>query len=344
MTPTEKKIDPSFWVFLVYFFGFFLLYKLTATVMGALLFGWYLSLIIEVPANFLSRIKGVSFKLATVISSLVIFSLMAYAFYQVIPILLDEGKKIFPMITQAAEDLQLNMMGENTRIDPKVIEWVENFTSDLVTRFSEFGVNIINWIIQNIPNAMTATLLFIVTASYFTALTPILKGNIWRFFPSSTRAKAIAFMKDYYRDIRHFIGGQVIIAVTVGTLVGVGMFLSGVPYSLFLGFLSGITNFIPFVGVFVASIPSLLLGFTHGSFGGVIKVIIVLVVVNQLESWVLAPRIQGQRMKLNWFAIVVAIFLCGAFFGVVGVLLAIPLLIFFRNFWSQYVQEMFKRL
>ncbi len=69
-----------------------------------------------------------------------------------------------------------------------------------------------------------------------------------------------------------------------------------------------------------------------------------IIVTNQIESWVLAPRIQGRRMKLNWFAIIIAIFFCAQFFGVVGVLLAIPLLIFFRDFWIQYVQKTYSRM
>jgi predicted PurR-regulated permease PerM len=49
-------------------------------------------------------------------------------------------------------------------------------------------------------------------------------------------------------------------------------------------------------------------------------------------------------MRLNWFIIIVAIFYCAHFLGVVGVLLAIPMLIFFRDFWIQYVQKAFERL
>ena len=135
-----------------------------------------------------------------------------------------------------------------------------------------------------------------------------------------------------------------IIAAIVGGIVGVGMFIAGIPYALFLGFLAGITNFIPFLGVIIAGVPALLVGLTHDGPWGLVKVLIVIVVANQLESWVLSPRIQGRRMKLNWFAIIVAIFFCAGFLGVVGVLLAIPILIFFRDFWISYVENAFERL
>ena len=75
-----------------------------------------------------------------------------------------------------------------------------------------------------------------------------------------------------------------------------------------------------------------------------IKILIVFLFANQFESWVLQPRIQGTRMKLNWFAIVLAILLAGSLFGLPGVLIGIPFLAFFRRFWAEYIQKGFERI
>jgi len=341
---SSKKYDPATWLILIYFFLFVVFYKMAPVILGALVFGWYLAMIIEVPAGYLSRIKYVTRKMAIVISAVGMFVLLAYAFIQIIPIILDEGRKIFPMIDTAAGELDFNKLFGNENISPEIVTMLQDITQKVVGKFSEFGVNILNQIVHYVPDAMTAVIIFIITATYFTALMPIIKKNLWRFFPGSTREKSIRFIGSYYKDLRHFIGGQVIIAGIVGTLVGVGAFISGVPYALFLGFLSGITNFIPFLGVIVASIPALLLAFTNVGIPGLIKMIIVLVLVNQLESWVFAPKIQGSRMKINWFAILLMILLCGTLFGVVGVLLAIPFIVFFRKFWTDYMQPFFEKL
>lgn len=347
MTNIENKkhvFDPAMWMFLIYFALFFLLFKASESILGAILFGWYLSLIIEVPANYLTKIKFINYKLAIVISSLLIFFLLAYAIYSIFPILIEEGQRLFPVLSRSSQDLNLDNFFKNNNIDPSVIEWIDSFIGDIGKKFSEFGANILNTIIQYIPNATTSAIIFIITASYFTTLTPIFKKNLWRFFPKSSQDKSINFIREYYRDIRHFIGGQVIIAFFVGLMVGFGTFLSGIPYSLFLGFLSGITNFIPYLGVFIAAIPALLLGFVHGGLAGFIKILIVLILSNQLESWLLNPKIQGTRMQLNWFAILLSILLAGSILGLAGVLLGIPLLLFFKRFWEEYVQETMKKL
>ncbi|MFW5871532.1 MAG: AI-2E family transporter [bacterium] len=336
--------DPAMWMFLIYFLLFFFLFKISESILGAILFGWYLSLIIEVPANYLCKLKFIKYKFAVVISSILMFFLLAYAIYSIFPILIEEGQRLFPLLSRTSQDLVLEEFFKNRNIDPGVIEWINSFISQIGSKFSEFGANVLNTIIQYIPNATTSAIIFIITASYFTALTPIFKKNLWRFFPKSTQSKSIKFIREFYRDIRHFIGGQVIIAVLVGFMVGFGTFFSGIPYSLFLGFLSGITNFIPYLGVFIASIPALLLGFVHGGLAGFIKILIVLVLSNQLESWLLNPKIQGTRMQLNWFAILLSILLAGSILGLAGVLLGIPLLLFFKRFWTEYIQETLKKI
>lgn len=313
-------------------------------ILGAIIFGWYLSLIIEIPTKYLSKIKFLPYKAAVIISSLVMFFLLAYAIYSIFPILIEEGQKLFPAIGKRSQDINFADLIKSEKIDPGVIDWLNDLTGQLGQKFSDFGISIINSLIQQIPNAMTATIIFVITASYFTTLTPIFRNNIWRFFPRSTRDKSIRFVSEFYKDIRHFIGGQAIIAGLVGSMVGFGAFISGIPYAVFLGFLSGITNFVPFLGVIVAAVPALLLGFVHEGVAGFIKMAIVLLASNLLETWLLNPKIQGARMNINWFAILIAILLCGAILGLAGVLLGIPLLLFFRRFWEEYVQSAYKKL
>ncbi len=151
-------------------------------------------------------------------------------------------------------------------------------------------------------------------------------------------------MSGFYGDLRHFIRVQIIIAVLVGASVGGGMPIAGIQYSLFLGFLAGITNFIPYLGLILSAIPALLLGLSNGGTWGLVKVVIVLLVTNQMETWLFAPRIQGKRMQLNWFLIIISILFFARVFGLVCVLIAIPLLVFIRKFWIVYIQDTFRTL
>ncbi len=346
-TPSHKaqvtKKDKAALFILAYFLVYCVFYGLTPNIIGALTFGWYLSLIIEVPARQLYRFKFFSHRLSVAISAFITFALLIFGISRIVPIVLDEGKRLFPVLRESVETFQVPSFLSESRIGIEISKAIQGATGKLVERTAQIGVEVVNALFQRLPDFTTGLVVFIITAGYFTYVVPVFKSNMWRFFPQSGSTKAIRFVAEVYGDIRHFISGQIIIALCVGIIVGSGLAIVGLPYSIFLGFISGITNFIPYLGVIVAAVPALVLGLGHEGLIGILKVLIVLSVANQIESWVLSPRIQGTRMKLNWFVIILSILISGAIFGLVGILIAIPLLVFFKKFWIWYVQDYFAK-
>lgn len=338
-----RRKDYAALFILGYFIIYCLFYGLTPNIIGALTFGWYLSLIIEVPARQLFKVKFISYRLAVALSAFLTFSLLVFGISRIIPIVLEEGKRLFPGLRESVETFTVPDFMAGSRLGIEITEAIQGATGSLIERTAQAGVNIVNMLFLRLPDFTTGLVVFIITAGYFTYVVPVFKENMWRFFPRSGSDKAIKFVAEVYGDIRHFIAGQIMIALVVGIIVGVGLAIAGVPYSIFLGFISGITNFIPYLGVIVAAVPALVLALGHEGLFGMIKVVIVLVAANQIEGWFLSPRIQGTRMQLNWFVIILAILISGAIFGLVGILIAIPLVVFFKKYWIWYVQDYFSK-
>ncbi len=338
----KKAIDPATWTFLLYFGIIILLYILSPVIVSALMLGLYLSMIIMVPARLLAKIKFIHRKAAVIISSVLIFALLAITVVQIFPIVFDEGKKLFNAITAEGFNLTLPVFFENMKYSDTIHQLVDMLGTRIFNAFSSAGISLLNNLIKVIPDALTASIVFIIAASYLTVLIPVIKKNLWRFFPASTRDKSIGFVEDYYTSLKSFINGQMLIAACVGLIVGVGMKIAGIPYSLFLGFLSFVTNFIPYLGIITAAVPSIFLGLSHYGGWGLLRVAIVLLLGNQIEVWLLSPRIQGDRMELNWFVILLGILLFGGIFGIAGVLFAVPIMVFIRNYWIEYVEEFYK--
>jgi AI-2 transport protein TqsA len=107
-----------------------------------------------------------------------------------------------------------------------------------------------------------------------------------------------------------------------------------------LGILSFIGGFFPFVGLLLTAVPMYLLAFTSQGIKGMVWLTVVLVAVNQTESWFYGPKIQSSNLKIHWFVILLSIFILGSLLGFVGVLLALPILIFLRDYWSFYVLKL----
>ena len=340
----EKRIDPALWIFLAYFAVFILLYIVSPVVTGAVTLGLYLSMIIMVPARLLMKLRFVGRKAAIILSSLLIFALLVFTVLQVFPIVINEASLLLKTLSQ--EELSLADLGSSLPDFIRNLPFGSHLTGMLnepgnriISTVSSTGLSFLNSIIARVPDTLTAGVIFVIAASYLSALVPRVRKNLWRFFPSSTSEKSIRFVSDYYGSIKSFISGQLIIAAAVGLIVGVGMTVAGIPYSLFMGFLAFVTNFIPFFGVIITAVPAVFLGLSHYGLGGLLRVAIVLLLANQLEAWVLSPKIQGDRLQLNWFVILVGILLFGGLFGIVGVLFAVPIMVFIKSFWISYVQE-----
>ncbi|WP_234555055.1 AI-2E family transporter [Thermus caliditerrae] len=137
------------------------------------------------------------------------------------------------------------------------------------------------------------------------------------------------------RSVGGYIRGQLLVAFLVGLLVGVGLWLVGVPLAASLGFLAGVFNLIPFVGVIVSGVPALLLAAT----GGWVKVLMALLVLwlaNQIEGNLLGPLIVGRATRLHPVTAIAAILLGATLFGLWGALLGVPAAAFLKVLLEDY--------
>lgn len=122
-----------------------------------------------------------------------------------------------------------------------------------------------------------------------------------------------------------WLRGQFILMLIIGVFDGIGLAIIGVPYPLLLGVWAGLTESIPFVGPFIGALPAVLLAFgTLGIAKGLI-VVGLYFAVQQIESQFLVPRIMGKALGLSPVIIIFALLIGAKLFGLMGVLVAIPI-------------------
>jgi len=167
------------------------------------------------------------------------------------------------------------------------------------------------------------------------------------FFKPETRRDVVYLVKEFVNIIVAFFRGQLIIAFMQGLLYAVGFSAIGLRYGFVLGLLLGLLNIIPYLGSLIGLGIGLPLGYFQqgGGLGLMAGVLIVFTVVQLIESYVLTPRIMGERTGLHPVAIIVAIFFWGsALDGIMGMILAIPLTAFLVVFWrlakDKYISEL----
>lgn len=132
-----------------------------------------------------------------------------------------------------------------------------------------------------------------------------------------------------------YLTGVIIDAMIVGTTFGLLCVIFRIPYAPMIGVVLGLTNMIPFFGPYIGGIPCTLIVLVSNPWKAAILVIMMLV-VQQIDGNLIAPKIIGQKIGLEAIWVIFAILLGGSFFGIIGMLLAVPFFsvfyLFFRNF------------
>jgi predicted PurR-regulated permease PerM len=161
-------------------------------------------------------------------------------------------------------------------------------------------------------------------------------GQHLPFLSPSVRADVVFLASEFVSIIESFFRGQLMIGLIMGVLLAIGFTAIGLKFGLFLGLALGVLNIIPYLGTILGLVISLPLAFFQpgGGWQLVGLVLLVKVIVQGIESWVLTPKIMGHHTGLHPVAIIVAVFFWGtAFGGVLGMLLAVPLTAFFVTAW-----------
>jgi predicted PurR-regulated permease PerM len=95
------------------------------------------------------------------------------------------------------------------------------------------------------------------------------------------------------------------------------------PYALLLSVIVGVTNMIPYFGPFIGAVPGILLFLVIDPVKAVILAIIILA-IQQFDGWVLGPYILGEKTGIGPLWVIFAITIGGAYFGVLGMFLGVP--------------------
>ncbi len=128
-------------------------------------------------------------------------------------------------------------------------------------------------------------------------------------------------------SINNYIVGLLLEMTTVAILTSLGLWIIGVKYFILLGLITGILNLIPYIGIFIAGIITVLASLTGtGETSIILGILIVNIIVQFIDNNLLVPLIINSKVEINAFVSIMGIIVGGAAAGIAGMFLAIPLL------------------
>ncbi|HUP51960.1 MAG TPA: AI-2E family transporter [Longimicrobiales bacterium] len=170
----------------------------------------------------------------------------------------------------------------------------------------------------------------------YVALTPVLtfyllrdwdglKSTLADLLPHERRESIVAFATECDHMVARYLRGQVTVAVIIGVITGVALWIASFPYAGTLGLIVAVFSIIPYLGLVLSLIPAIFIALVSGSVGiSLLKVAIVYGGTQFLEASVISPRIVGESVGLHPVLVLLALALGGFFFGFVGLLIGVP--------------------
>ncbi|WP_332843925.1 AI-2E family transporter, partial [Paraclostridium bifermentans] len=157
---------------------------------------------------------------------------------------------------------------------------------------------------------------------------------------SKKRANAIIEFFDIINKIfYHYIIGSLIVSLVVGIITFIGFrFFINIKGSLFLSFIVFITNMIPYFGPFIGALLPILMTLSYSPIKA-LWVAIFLLVLQQVDGNIIAPKIMGEFVGLHPLWIICAVLIGGALFGLIGVFLSVPVAAVIKTYLDKYIEK-----
>ena len=136
-----------------------------------------------------------------------------------------------------------------------------------------------------------------------------------------------------------FLTSQVLDAILVGVLVSVALSILQVKYAVLLGFMIGLFNLIPYFGAIVAVVIAILITVLTGGIGKALLMTVVVVILQQIDANIINPKIVGDSLEISQLLVIFAVTLGWAYFGVIGMFLAVPVATVIKLVIEDFIEE-----
>lgn len=179
-------------------------------------------------------------------------------------------------------------------------------------------------LLNRLASVLVDIALVLILSIYFSVDSRRIVDSLRHRTPPGLRRYSPYFLSVTNTVVGGYVRGTLTMALIIGTLVGVGLQVLGIPYALLMGILAFFMQFVPVVGVLISGAVSLLIAFPLG-WGITLAVFAYFVGVHVLESYVIGPRLMGHAVGIHPAVGIIALLVGSEVFGVWGTLFAAPL-------------------
>jgi predicted PurR-regulated permease PerM len=282
--------------------------------------GILLAIVLHGSSRFISDLTGIPRLMALVLVVL----LLAAA---IVSIGFSAGPTIVVQTTELAKGLGTgfaNLMQQVLHLQPNSVFQASNI-SDFLNRLQPWGIASGATAFAGNVAGVIAGLLIVLFFGIYVAADPEVHVRLLSLLaPERDRETARALIEETGDVLRRWLIGQAISMAVIGGFTYIGLLILGVPIAFVLALFAGLAGFLPYLGPIIGAVPMVLVA-GGDSLDLALYVLVLYVVVQSLESYLLTPLIQSRAVSLPPAVVILNQLVLGAIFGLLGIALATPL-------------------
>lgn len=293
----------------------------------------------------------ISRAIGVVVATFVFVAVIAAIILSVIPEIISNFPSIYEGIRYGLlpgiESWANKLLEDNPSIQGIVNEQLSDFGSAIQAILSNVVPQLQNFLTSlfDFANSVKNFVFGIIIAVYFLLSKETLQAQAKKIivanFSEETYRWIFNFTSNTNTALLNFIYGKVIDSIIIGILCGIGMAILRMPYIMIISMIVGITNIIPIFGPFIGAIPGTILVLI-ASPRKAIWFVIFIIALQQLDGNIIGPKILGSKIGLSPFWMLFSIIVFGSMFGIIGMIVGVPLFAVVYDLITSYVNSRLK--
>ncbi len=302
--------------------GILLILKKILIVLVPFFIGFIVAFLTFPIINFLHK-YGLPKILVALLIYAVIFVGLYFLIKYILPSLYIQMNKLFAILPDYIKNIKdyLTAMINNDAISIKISDSISNYSNHLISNFPEIVFNFIKSFIGGIG----VFLFGLVIGLYMILNYDDICSYFMRLIPRKYQMEYQKLITNIGFEVRKTVNGTLIVASFVFVFSSFGFLALGIDNPFVYGLICGITDLIPYIGPYIGGIPAVLVGFSISKNIGILTIVL-LVITQSLENYILQPIVMSKQTKLNPLVIILGLLLFGELFGIIGLLVATPIL------------------
>ncbi|WP_066039391.1 AI-2E family transporter [Herbiconiux solani] len=295
-----------------------------STVVICILASLFLALGLDPLVRFLTR-RRIPRGWAILLVFALVIAFAVLVVFLVIPAVVDQTTELVSNLPGAVKAVtEEKWFGEvfGSSVDTqKLVSDLESYLSD-PNNLAALGGGVLK-IGVALVNGISGGILVLVLTLFFLGSLEAVKSSLYVLVPMSKREGVVSITEQIVRSIGKYVSGQVILAGTNGVFGFIAMVIIGVPYAGALAVVAFLLALIPLVGTIISAVLVTFIGLTVSP-GVAIAIGIYFLVYMQVEAYVLSPRVMNKAVDVPGILVVIGALVGGTLLGVLGALIAVP--------------------